>query len=75
MEQKRRLSFKEKREMQQLEELIEKLTAEKIALETELSSGNICVDRITEAGKRLPQLTSELDEAELRYLELLEIEG
>lgn len=72
--QKRRLSFKEKKELEQIEKEIESLTKEKKSIETELSSGNISVDRITELSIRLPQLNSELDEKEMRWLELSEIE-
>lgn len=72
---KRKLSFKEKKEMSDLETRIETLTAERTRLETDLSSGTLDAAAITEAAKRLPALTEELDAAELRYLELLEIEG
>lgn len=74
-EEKRKLSFKEKREMQELEMKIETLTQERKRLETDLSSGTLQPDRIAEAAKQLSELTTRLDEAELRYLELLEIEG
>ena len=71
--QRRRMTFKEKREYEQLEKEIEALTAEKASIESELSSGTIAVDRITELSKRLPILSAELDEKELRWLELDEI--
>lgn len=74
-EEKRKLSFKEKREMEQLEMDIESMTTEKGQLEAALSSGNLDADAITASAKRLSELTDALDKAELRYLELLEIEG
>ncbi len=74
-EEKRKLSFKEKREMEQLEKDIESMTTEKGELEAALSSGNLDADAITASAKRLSELTDALDTAELRYLELLEIEG
>lgn len=72
---KRKLSFKERREMEELEKRIESLTAEKKDLEAGLSSGNLDSNAIIAAGTRLAALGDELDEAEMRYLELLEIEG
>lgn len=69
----RKMSFKEKREFEQLEKDIEKLTNEKNEIETALSSGNISVDMITEMSKRLPLLNEELDEKEMRWLELSEL--
>ena len=73
-DEKRKLSFKEKREMEELEKRIEALTAERAELEAGLSSGTMTSDAIVEAGKRLTEVVDELDAAELRYLELLEIE-
>ncbi len=70
---KRKMTFKEKREFEQLEKDIDALTEEKKLIETELSNGNISVDRITELSKRLPVLNEELDEKEMRWLELSEI--
>lgn len=74
-EEKRRLSFKEKREMEELERRIEALTAEKTELESKLSSGTLGADEIVSCGKRLPEVTEALDEVEMRYLELLDIES
>ncbi len=71
----RRLSFKERREMEQLEADITRLEAEKRDIETALSSGTTAVDRIVEMSKRLPLLNDELDEKSMRWLELSEIEG
>lgn len=74
-DEKRKLSFKEKREMEELEKRIESLTSEKERLETDLSSGALDNEAIVKAGTRIGEVVSELDDAEMRYLELLEIEG
>ena len=70
---RRRMTYKEKREFEQLDIDIPRLTAEKEEIERLLSSGNLSVERITELSKRLPALTAELDEKEMRWLELSEI--
>jgi ATP-binding cassette subfamily F protein uup len=72
---KRKLSFKERKEMEQLEQDIAALEAEKADIETALCSGTLSVDELTEKSKRLPQLGEELDEKTMRWLELSEIEG
>jgi ATP-binding cassette subfamily F protein uup len=72
---KRKLTFKERKEMEQLEADIAALEAEKAAIETALCSGTLRVDELTEKSKRLPVLTDELDEKTMRWLELSEIEG
>lgn len=72
-EEKRKLNFKEKKEMEELEREIESLTAEKKELEAKLASGTLDSQTITDSAKRLNDVTDRLDEAELRYLELLEI--
>ncbi len=69
----RRLSFKEQREMQQLEKDIEALEAEQRMLEEELCSGKLNVEELTEKSIRLPKLKEELDEKSFRWLELSEI--
>lgn len=74
-EKKRKLSFKEKQEMQQLEADIEKLEAEKAEIESALCSGTLSVDDLIEKSKRLPVLSEELDTKSMRWLELSEIEG
>lgn len=71
--QKRKLSFKEKREYEELTDKIAQLEEEKQQLEEELCSGNLSVDDLTEKSKRLPILKEELDELELRWLELAEL--
>ncbi|MBQ7553556.1 MAG: ABC-F family ATP-binding cassette domain-containing protein [Bacteroidaceae bacterium] len=71
---RRRMTFKERREFEQLGLEIEALEAEKKQLEADLCSGTLSVDELTAKSKRLPQLTDELDEKSMRWLELSEIE-
>ena len=71
---RRRLSYKEKREMEQLEKDIAALEAEKKQIEEALCGGTTSVDEITAMSKRLPVLNDELDEKSMRWLELSEIE-
>ena len=71
-EKKRKLTFKEKQEFEQLERDIEALETEKAQIEEALSSGTISVDEITAMSKRLPLLNDELDEKSMRWLELSE---
>jgi len=61
--------------METLEATIAQLEAEKAELEAALCSGALSVDELTAKSRRLPQLQEELDTAELRWLELSEIEG
>ena len=70
---KRRLSYKEKREMEQLEKDIEALETEKKQIEEALCGAVTSVDEITAMSKRLPVLNDELDEKSMRWLELSEI--
>lgn len=70
---RRRLSYKEKREMEQLEKDIAALEDEKKKIEEALCGGTTEVDEITAMSKRLPQLNEELDEKSMRWLELSEI--
>ena len=72
---KRRLSYKEKREMEQLEKDIAALEAEQKQIEEALCGGTTSVDEITAMSKRLPQLKDELDEKSMRWLELAEVES
>lgn len=71
----RRLSFKERKEMEQLEADIAALEQEKSELETALCSGALGVDELTQKSKRLPVVQAELDEKSDRWLELSMIEG
>ena len=72
VEKKRKLSFKERQEFEQLEKDIEALEQEKSDIETALSSGTVSVEEITLMSKRLPLLNDELDEKSMRWLELSE---
>ena len=72
---RRRLSYKEKREMEQLEKDIATLEAEKKQIEEALCGGTTSVEEITTMSKRLPLLNDELDEKSMRWLELSEIEN
>ena len=72
---RRRLSYKEKREMEQLEREIAQLEEEQHQLEESLCSGTLSVDELTEKSKRLPLLKDELDEKSMRWLELSDIES
>ena len=72
---RRRLSYKEKREMEQLEKDIATLEAEKKQIEEALCGGTTSVDEITAMSKRLPMLNDELDEKSMRWLELCEVES
>ena len=72
---RRRLSYKEKREMEQLEKDIAALEEEKKQIEEVLCGGTTSVDEITAMSKRLPQLNEELDEKSMRWLELSEVES
>lgn len=73
-EKKRKLSFKEKQELKQLEQDIDNLETEKKQLEEALCSGVLSVEELTEKSKRLPLLNEELDEKSMRWLELSELE-
>ena len=72
---KRKLSYKEKREFEQLEREIAALEDEQHQLEEALCSGTLSVEELTEKSKRLPLLKDELDEKSMRWLELSEIEN
>ena len=72
-ENKRKMSYKEKREYEQLTQEIEKLTDEQKKLEEALCSGTLSVEELTEKSKRLPEIKDVLDEKEMRWLELSEM--
>lgn len=69
---RKRLSFNEKREFEQLEKEIEALETEQKQLEEALCSGQLSVDELTEKSKRLPIIKELLDEKGMRWLELAE---
>ena len=72
---RRRMSFKEKMEFEQLTKEIEQLETEQKQIEDALCSGMLSIEELTEKSKRLPVLKDELDEKSLRWLELSEIEN
>jgi ATP-binding cassette subfamily F protein uup len=72
---KRKMSFKEKREFEQLEKEIAGLEAEKAQIEELLCSGTLSVDELTDKSKRLPEVNDLIDEKTMRWLELSEIES
>ena len=74
VQERRRMSFKEKREFELLEKEIAALEQEQHQLEEALCSGTLSVEELTEKSKRLPLLKEELDEKSMRWLELSEIE-
>ncbi len=72
---RRRMSYKEKREFEQLTADIEKLEKEQKQLEDALCSGTLSVEELTEKSKRLPKLKEELDDKSMRWLELSELDN
>ena len=68
----KKLSFKEKRELEQLDMDIPKLEAEKSRLEQEMSTGVMEYEALQQAAERIQRINSELEEKELRWLELSE---
>lgn len=71
--QKRKLSYKEKLEMQQLEQEIEQLNTEKTGIETALNSGTLSNDQLLQQSQRIAKIIELLDEKEMHWLELSEI--
>ena len=69
---KKKLSFKEQRELEQLEKDLKALAAEKAGLEAQLSSGTLPYDQLQAASERIASIIDETDEKELRLLELYE---
>lgn len=72
---RRRMSYKEKREFEQLEKDIESLEQQQHEIEEALCSGTLSVEELTEKSRLLPKLKEEIDEKSMRWLELSEIEG
>ena len=71
--QKKKLTYKEQRELEQIEKDLEALAAEKATLEEALSSGTLPFDKLQETSERIGQIISETDEKELRWLELSDL--
>jgi ATP-binding cassette subfamily F protein uup len=70
---RKKLSYKEKQEFEQLEKDLEALNAEKAALSEEMNSGSLPYDRLQAASERFGAISAEIDEKELRWLELSEL--
>jgi ATP-binding cassette subfamily F protein uup len=71
---KRKLTYKEQKELEQLEKDLEALAAEKDELESALGSGTLSFDRLQAASERIGQIIEETDEKEFRLLELYELQ-
>ncbi|CDB04409.1 aBC transporter ATP-binding protein [Prevotella sp. CAG:520] len=74
-EQRRKKTYKEKCEFERLEKEIVALEEEQKTIEEALCSGTLSIDELTEKSKRLPLVKDELEEKEMRWLELSEIDG
>lgn len=74
-EQRRKKTYKEKCKFEQLEKDIAKLEQEQKEIEEALCSGTLSIDELTEKSKRLPEIKDALEEKEMRWLELSEIDG
>lgn len=74
-EQRRKKTYKEKCEFEQLEKDIAALEKELKDIEKALCSGTLSIDELTEKSKRLPTAKEELEDKEMRWLELSEIDG
>ena len=70
--EKKRFSFKEKREFELLQKEIEALTAEKESITAKLNNGNIPFEELQQLSNRIGEVTNLLDEKEFRWLELSE---
>ena len=71
---KRKLTYKEQKEMEQLEKDLEALASEKATLEESLNSGSLPYEQLQKASERIGQIIGETDEKELRLLELYELQ-
>lgn len=74
-EQRRKKTYKEKCEFERLEKEIAALEEEQKTIEEALCGGTLSIDELTEKSKRLPLVKDELEEKEMRWLELSEIDG
>lgn len=72
-DEKKKLSFKEKREFEELDILIPKLESEKAQVEAELSSGTLSTDELLAKSNRISDLIEEIDEKTMRWMELSEL--
>lgn len=71
-DQRRKMTYKEKMEFEQLSKEIEQLETEQKQIEDALCSGTLTVEQITELSRRLPEVKDALDEKGMRWLELSE---
>ena len=71
---KKKLTYKEQKELEQLEKDLEALAAEKAELEESLNSGNLPYDQLQKASERIGRILEETDEKEFRLLELYELQ-
>ena len=69
---KRKLSYKEQRELEQIEADLKSLNDERTKLEAEISSGTLVYERLTELSTRIEEIITTIDEKEMRWLELNE---
>ncbi len=67
-----KLTYKEKKEFEELEKELEILNSEKEEIETYLQSGNYAADELNEKSQKLPELIAIIDKKEMRWLELSE---
>lgn len=74
-EQRRKKTYKEKCEFERLEKEIALLETEQKTIEEALCSGTLSIDELTDKSKRLPIIKEELEEKEMRWLELSELDG
>lgn len=72
-DEKKKMSYKEKREFETLESEIAKLETEISNLEAELCSGSLSIEELTDKSILLPKLKKELDDKSMRWLELSEL--
>ena len=70
-----KLSYKEKRELEELEKRLPELETEKNELEGRMSTGEMLTDELLKASQRVSALIDEIDMVEMRMLELMEKEG
>lgn len=70
---KKKLSYKEKRELEELDALLPQLEEEKAALEAALSSGTLGFEELQKAATRIQELIADIDLKEMRWLELSEL--
>ena len=73
--ERKRLTFKERKELEELDALVPQLEAEKSRLEEEMCSGTLDTESLIAHSRRIEELIIEIDEKGMRWLELSEIEG